>query len=64
MKDSVLDRPILITTLGPMRRRQSRRAMHKLHSVLNRMQDPHTETEEDGRQEGHRQVWLRCAEKY
>lgn len=33
--------------LGPMRCRLSRRAVHELRRLFNRMQDPDAETEED-----------------
>ena len=41
-----------LTVVGSMRCRQLRRAMHKLRSILHRMQNPDAETEEDGYWEG------------
>jgi len=41
-----------LTVVGSMRCRQLGRAMHKLRSILHRMQNPDAETEEDGYWEG------------
>lgn len=42
---------ILTLLTGTMRRRQPRCAMHKLCSLLDRLQDPNTKAQEDVRKE-------------
>jgi hypothetical protein len=50
--DVALYRDTWLTVVGSMRCRQLGRAMHKLRSILHRMQNPDAETEEDGYWEG------------
>ena len=54
----------LMIDLGPMRRCEPRRTVHQLYGLLNRMQDTNTEAEEDGHEEGDRQVRFICVENH